>query len=224
MVLNRPFQLSISSFSILDTRDGERKSAQVRLKRSFCRRGGKEIPRADLRHGRVREPRRGSRNVAFSAAALFWNDENYESYENMSLRPNLARLIANIRRCGDNVLARRRSRYRRRENCFHPPPVKRSREYLNEWTNYNLASAALSRHPRAQIREPQTIGPIGDDDKNVQKGGFLVETRETILVIARIAVVISVINILLIVYLITRLTHTSLFPPILRKGIQQVKL
>ncbi|XP_011631396.1 uncharacterized aarF domain-containing protein kinase 2-like [Pogonomyrmex barbatus] len=138
----------------------------------------------------------------------------------MSLRPNLARLIANIRRCGDNVLARRRSRYRRRENCSHPPPVKRSSEYLNERTNHDLASTVLSRNPRAQIREPQTIGSIGDDEEDVQKGGFLVEARETILVITRIAVVITVINILLIVYLITRLTHTSLFPPILRKGIE----
>lgn len=138
----------------------------------------------------------------------------------MSLRPNLARLFASLRRSCEDI-TRRRSRYRSRGRCFHPSPVKRScSEYSNEWTNRDLASTTLSRNPRAQIREPQLVGPIEDErEKEMErKGGFLIDAREMILVLARIAIVTSVITILLAAYLITRLTHTSSFPIILRKG------
>ncbi|XP_071649990.1 uncharacterized aarF domain-containing protein kinase 2 [Temnothorax longispinosus] len=140
----------------------------------------------------------------------------------MSLRLNLARLFASLRRRSDDV-ARWRSRYRPRGCRFHPPPVTRcANENPNQWTNRNFASTVLSRNPRAKIREPQTVGPIDDEEKEEekQKGGFLADARETVLVLARIAIVTSVITTLLAAYLITRFTYTNSFPIILRKGIE----
>jgi len=64
------------------------------------------------------------------------------------------------------------------------------------------------------------VGPVDDEEKEEEerKGGFLADARETILVLARIAIVTSVITTLLAAYLITRLTHASSFPTILREG------
>ncbi|XP_018405692.1 PREDICTED: uncharacterized aarF domain-containing protein kinase 2-like [Cyphomyrmex costatus] len=62
--------------------------------------------------------------------------------------------------------------------------------------------------------------PIDDDEEEEQKSGFLVDAQEMILVLTRITIVTTVITILLVAYLITRLTHASLFPTILRKGIE----
>ncbi|KYQ47259.1 putative aarF domain-containing protein kinase 2 [Trachymyrmex zeteki] len=63
--------------------------------------------------------------------------------------------------------------------------------------------------------------PINEEkEEEGQKNGFLVDAQEMILVLARIAIVSTVITILLVAYLITRLTHASLFPIILRKGIE----
>lgn len=132
-------------------------------------------------------------------------------------RSNFAWLLASLRR---------RSRYRPRGRRLHPPAMTRCRdEYPNpQWSNRNLASTALSRNPRAQIREPQTVGSIDDqeqeeeEEEEERKSGFLVDARETSLVLARLAIVTSVITTLLAAYLITRLTHTNAFPTILRKG------
>lgn len=136
----------------------------------------------------------------------------------MSLRANLARLLASLR---DDV-ARGRSCYRPRGRRLRPSSVTRcGGEYRNRWIDRDLASTALSRNPRAHIREPQTAGPVDDDEEKKEeerKDGFLADARETILVLARIAIVTSVISTLLVAYLITRLTHASSFPTILREG------
>ncbi|XP_011685452.1 PREDICTED: uncharacterized aarF domain-containing protein kinase 2-like isoform X2 [Wasmannia auropunctata] len=140
----------------------------------------------------------------------------------MSLRPNLAWLLANLRRYSNDI-ALWRSRYRYRGRRFHSSAMTRCRdEYPNQWYP-NLPSTALSRNPRAQIREPQTMGPINDEEKEEDKKeqkGFFVDAQETILVLTRITIVTSIIITLLAAYLITRLTHTSLFLVILRKGIE----
>lgn len=143
----------------------------------------------------------------------------------MLRRPNLARFLASLRCRGEDI-ARRRLRYHPRGCCFHPSLVKRSRgEYPNEWNNRDLASTTLSRNPRAQIREPQSVGPIDDgkEEEMEQRGSFLIDAREMILMLARIAIVTSVITTLLAAYLITRLTHTSSFPIILRKGNPSIR-
>lgn len=138
----------------------------------------------------------------------------------MLLRPKLARLLASLRRRGDNI-ARWRLYYHPRGRRFHPPAKMRyDDEYHKQWNNRNFASTVLPRKPRAHIREPQSVGPVDNEEKEqkVRKSGFLANARETIFVLARIAIITSVITTLLAAYLITRLTHTSSFPTILRKG------
>ncbi|KYM83507.1 putative aarF domain-containing protein kinase 2 [Atta colombica] len=62
--------------------------------------------------------------------------------------------------------------------------------------------------------------PTYKENEEKQKNGFLVDAQEMILVLARIAIISTVITILLITYLITRLTYANLFPIILQKGIE----
>lgn len=144
----------------------------------------------------------------------------------MSLRPNLARFLASLCRRGDDIPYRWRSRLRRRR--LRPPwsPMTHGdSEYSNQWTtNRNFASTIVSRNSRAHIREPQTLDFVDDDEKSEEKrkGGFLADLQETIHVLARIAIITSVITTLLAAYLITRLTHAGSFPIILRKGKQNV--
>lgn len=143
----------------------------------------------------------------------------------MSLRPNLARLLASLRRRGDDIRHRWRSRYRPRRasppHRFHSPLTHCDGECPNQWTNQrNLASTTLSRNSRAQIREPQTLDFVDDEEKSeeARKCGILADLQETMHMLARIVIITSVITTLLTAYLITRLTHTSSFPIILRKG------
>ncbi|XP_018349868.1 PREDICTED: uncharacterized aarF domain-containing protein kinase 2 isoform X1 [Trachymyrmex septentrionalis] len=136
---------------------------------------------------------------------------------------NLVRLFTSLCRYGDNIgdsIACRRLYYRLRGRQFHLPLTRCRGEYPNQWTNYNLASTALSCKPRAQIRELQTMWPTYKEKEGEQKNGFLVDAQEMILILARIAIVSTVITILLVAYLITRLTCANFFPTILRKGIE----
>lgn len=91
-------------------------------------------------------------------------------------------------------------------------------EYPKHWTNRNFASTTLSRNPRAHIREPQTVSIEQEEEEELQRDDFFVDAREMILVLARVAIVTSVITTLLAAYLITHLTHANSFPNILRKG------
>jgi len=135
----------------------------------------------------------------------------------MSRRMNLARLLTSLRHRGNDI-ARRRSHLR---GCrFHQPLTTYCYcKYPNQWTNHNLVSTAFSRNPRAQIRESQTMGSIDEEkEEEERKDGFLVDARETILMLMRIGIVTSIIITLLAAYLIMRMTHASSFPIILRKG------
>ncbi|XP_018378366.1 PREDICTED: uncharacterized aarF domain-containing protein kinase 2 isoform X2 [Trachymyrmex cornetzi] len=79
----------------------------------------------------------------------------------------------------------------------------------------------IRRRGVAAIRELQTVWPTyKEKEEEEQKNGFLADAQEMILVLVRIAVVGTIITTLLVAYLITRLTHVSLFPTILRKGIE----
>lgn len=129
----------------------------------------------------------------------------------MSLRPKLARLLASLRRRGGDGVA-----HRCRCRPAHRP--RRDGEHLDRWTD--LAPTTLSRNARAQIREPQTANFDSDDEERSEKrkGGFLADLQETMRVLARIAIITSVIASLLAAYLITRLTHPTSFPVLLRKG------
>ncbi|CAL1687398.1 unnamed protein product [Lasius platythorax] len=138
----------------------------------------------------------------------------------MLLRPNLARFLASLRRCRSADAARGRWQFRRRR--FHQTLTRPGNRDLDDVrTDRGLASAttALSRNPRVQIREPQTIGSV-DDEEERRNGGFLENARETVLILVRIVVVSSVVTILVAAYLITRLTRVNLFPAVLRTGIE----
>ncbi|EFN69018.1 Uncharacterized aarF domain-containing protein kinase 2 [Camponotus floridanus] len=50
--------------------------------------------------------------------------------------------------------------------------------------------------------------------------GFLEDARETVLILARIVIVSSVVTTMIAAYLITRLTHARLFPGALRAGVE----
>lgn len=100
--------------------------------------------------------------------------------------------------------------------------MRKRRDYeFNIEKTSNLSSTALFRGQRIKIpREPQSA-PAEKVEEEEQKEGvedFLEDTRKTILMLARIVIVSSVITTLAAAYLITRLTHTSLFPIILRRG------
>jgi len=133
---------------------------------------------------------------------------------------NLMRLFTSL--CRYSEITCRRLYYRPRGRHFHPSPTRCRGEYSNQWINHNLASTALFCKPRAQIRELQTMWPIYKENEEEQKNGFLIDAQEMILVLARIAIISTVITILLITYLITRLTYANLFPTILQKGKQNV--
>ncbi|XP_072749446.1 uncharacterized aarF domain-containing protein kinase 2 [Anoplolepis gracilipes] len=140
----------------------------------------------------------------------------------MSLRPNFARFLASLRRCRADAAWRK---WQNRHRCFNSTLTRpRNNDLDDAETDRSLASTtALSRNPRAHIREPQTIGPMDDDrnDKEERKNrGFLEDVRETVLILARIVIVSSVVTTLITAYLITRLTHASLFSTTLRRGIE----
>ncbi|KAM0729486.1 putative aarF domain-containing protein kinase 2 [Formica fusca] len=138
----------------------------------------------------------------------------------MSLRSNFARFLASLRRCRADV-ARGKWEYRRR--CFRTALTRLRNGDLDDANDRNFASATttLSRNPRIKIREPQTIGSADEGDDGERKSGvFLEELRETVLILARIVIVSSVVTTLIAAYLITRLTHANLFPTALRTGIE----
>lgn len=142
----------------------------------------------------------------------------------MSLRSNFARLFASLRRYRADAACRKWQWNRRR--CFHPVLTRPCSGSLDEsWTDSSLVSAttALSRNPRVRIREPQTIGPIDEEEEEEwMNRGFLEDVRETVLILARIVIVSSVVTTLIAAYLITRLTHTRLFPGALRSGERKI--
>lgn len=141
----------------------------------------------------------------------------------MSPRPNFARLLASLR-CRADV-ARRKWQWSRRR-CFHLALTRPCHRSLDDsWTDRSLvsASAALSRNPRVRIRELQTIGLVNDEkEEEWMNRGFLEDARETVLILARIVIVSSVVTTLIAAYLITRLTHARLFPGALRAGEREI--
>ncbi|XP_026829620.1 uncharacterized aarF domain-containing protein kinase 2 [Ooceraea biroi] len=92
---------------------------------------------------------------------------------------------------------------------------------LKKGTDRNLASAMFSRASPLNIPESR-MANLGDkvDEKKQKTDQFLEYTREAILILLRIVIVGSVLIAVIVAYLITRLTHATLFPIILRKGIE----
>ncbi|XP_067204019.1 uncharacterized aarF domain-containing protein kinase 2-like isoform X2 [Linepithema humile] len=139
----------------------------------------------------------------------------------MSLGSNFTRfftLAKLLRRYCDKIV-RRRKWY---QNYSHPL-IKRYRDndFDIKRTSRNLSSNALFRGPRIKIpREPQSGTPIDKIDEDEQEEGFLECTQRAILILAKIVVVSSVITTLVAAYLITRVTHTNVFPIILQRGIE----
>lgn len=133
----------------------------------------------------------------------------------MSLGSNFTRFftLAKLLRRYRDKISRKKWYY---QNYSHPL-IRHYYDHNIERTKRNLLSTALCRSPRMRIpREPQSRTPIEKEDE--QKEGFMESTRKAILMLARIMIVSSVITTLVVAYLITRLTHTNMFPIILQKG------
>lgn len=141
----------------------------------------------------------------------------------MSLRSNFARFLASLRRCRADAT---RGKWQYRWRCFRTALTRPRNGDLNDDNidrSFTSATTTFSRSPRVKIREPQTIGPADDEDEGeLRNGSVLEEARETVLILARIVIVSSVVTTLIAAYLITRLTHTNLFPTALRRGKRKI--
>ncbi|XP_014489555.1 PREDICTED: uncharacterized aarF domain-containing protein kinase 2-like [Dinoponera quadriceps] len=72
----------------------------------------------------------------------------------------------------------------------------------------------------ASIETDLPWGFIEREETEETERGFLRDALEAILILARIAVISSIVSTLLAAYLITRLTHATWFPTILRRGVE----
>ncbi|KAL6447010.1 hypothetical protein ACFW04_001402 [Cataglyphis niger] len=139
----------------------------------------------------------------------------------MLLRSNFARFLASLRRCRADA---KRGKWQYRWRCFRTAFTRSHNDESNVDNmdrSFTSATTTFSRNPRVKIREPQTIGPADDgEESELSNKGILEEARETVLILARIVIVSSVVTTLIAAYLITRLTHTNLFPTALRRGIE----
>lgn len=137
----------------------------------------------------------------------------------MLLRSNFARFLASLRRCRADAT---RGKWQYRWRCFRTALTRPHNGEPNDDNmdrNFTSATTTFFRNPRVKIREPQTIGPADDgEERELSNEGILEEARETVLILARIVIVSSVVTTLIAAYLITRLTHTNLFPTALRRG------
>lgn len=126
-----------------------------------------------------------------------------------------------LRRYRDGIIARPRKWHRPTATMgrFHPLITYR----LNHDPGHGVVGVhhftlTLSRvQPDVKI-EVNAPWPIEREEMEEVEKGFLQDAREAILIMVRIMVVGSVISTLLATYLITRLTHATLFPTILRRG------
>ncbi|KAL0113006.1 hypothetical protein PUN28_012324 [Cardiocondyla obscurior] len=129
--------------------------------------------------------------------------------------PNLKRFLTGLRR----------HQWRHRSGRGHRSHPKTTHyEHPNRpgVIKYNFVSVLVGYNLGARIRKPRTVKVVCKKEEGVEQreGGFLAEARDTMLVLARLATVAWVITGLLAMYLITRLTHPSSFPTVLRKGIE----
>lgn len=145
--------------------------------------------------------------------------------------PNFARFFRLSRHYRHYVVARRRKWHGENSRGpagprFHQLATRRDPDLdlVDTTVVRDLVFPSLSRvDPRLENDRPAAwLVRRKEDEGQEGRLGILGDARETILILARIAIIGSVIVILLAAYLITRLTHSSLFPAILRRGEREV--